>query len=718
MIEKIKKNKIYIFIMFIIWIIAFIFVRNNGDYSITETYNPDIDGYSKPLYKDVTLSQDYFSIEDNLYSINLYCATYTKTIYSILNIKITDKETGEIIFDNNIYTENIEDNSSTPIYFPLQENSKGKFYNVTIKCIENNTTDGLSFELQDADYKLGDDVNRFFPYTYNGIADEENLFIKITGTFISNNIRIISAICLIVFYIITSIIMYMLINNKLNEKSKLDKTINILLIILFLCISIFWVFSNSFIGHQPDELMRIKMPFYIYNHNALPLPDDPEVISIGFNASYAYYPLYFGPLLGALFMKGANLIFGLESIKELYIAARFSSVLSGLIAIICLIKISEKLFEKDKLVKYLVIIIGGFIPQLIYLSSYYNSDILAVFSSSIILYSWIIILKRGWNTKRSLLLSLGIIICALSYYNAYGWILSSIFLLIFTTIKKNENNVINNTNKNIKENDEIKDIKKIETNKLKNKKYIFDYKTFWKYGLIIGITVLLFISYFFIRNFIVNDGDMLGMKSFLTACEEGGVDFQKPSNRDIGKNKGYSYWYMLTSKEWTNKSWIELTFKSFIGVFGPMGVFLTEWIYIIFLIIFVLGIIGNILKIMLKKDFKKEEKILYALLILTTCITIFLSMKYSYDTDYQPQGRYIYPAWISIIILIGIGLEYIINTLFVKILKKQSNFIKVLLVTLFLLFSVINITVSSKNITNFNFDKMLRNIVIYDKKIN
>ena len=68
------------------------------------------------------------------------------------------------------------------------------------------------------------------------------------------------------------------------------------------------------------------------------------------------------------------------------------------------------------------------------------------------------------------------------------------------------------------------------------------------------------------------------------------------------------------------------------------------------------------------------EKVFYLSLIACLIIPILLSIQYSYATDYQAQGRYVYPLFGSLIIFTTFGIEALINLLF-KIIEKLSSLI-------------------------------------------
>lgn len=446
---------------------------------------------------------------------------------------------------------------------------------------------------------------------------------------------------------------------------KKKKNIKYIYLGLIFSIMLFYSIKQPF-NYGPDEYMRYKIPNYIYNHNKLPLPNDKEVIVDIFNASYAYYPTQLPAITSALFMKIISIF--TTNTKALVIASRFTSLISGTFFIYFIIKILDELTKRKK-VKYLGIVFASLMPQFIFLSSYVNNDAPAIMASAIIVYAWIKGLKDKWNIKNIILLAIGIIICSLSYYNAYGWILFSIIIFILSHFKK------------------------------RNNKITIDYTSCLKYGIITSSIILICISYFFIRNYIINDGDILGIKSFLTACEIGAIDSLKPSLRNTPENLKMSYIEMLTTSYYGNTSWIISTIVSFIGVFGYTEYKLPIPIYLGYLIIIFIGIIGYLIKLkdILKK--KNKETLFNISLICCLIIPILLSIKYSYSTDYQPQGRYIYPMFTSLIIIITLGYEKIIDIINKKF-KTRTKKIESSIIYTIIIFIIISFIIATKIFLN------------------
>ena len=137
-------------------------------------------------------------------------------------------------------------------------------------------------------------------------------------------------------------------------------------------------------------------------------------------------------------------------------------------------------------------------------------------------------------------------------------------------------------------------------------------------------------------------------------------------------------WDMLFTTHYNPYNWLNLTFCSFIGIFGYMEFSIPTWIYQFYLGVFLVGsvcFVGSVVgKIVHRKHFSKEEKrtcwLFCIALIVALIVPILLSLYYSYATDYQPQGRYIYTMIIALMILIGIGIEWLLKWIPVKWVKN------------------------------------------------
>ncbi|MDD3370168.1 MAG: glycosyltransferase family 39 protein [Lachnospiraceae bacterium] len=429
---------------------------------------------------------------------------------------------------------------------------------------------------------------------------------------------------------------------KKSEKTKkeLQKYLEILYVLVCAAIFFTWSLTLSF-DRAPDEMMRYQIPQYIFSHGALPSGNDATLRNDMWGFSYAYYPTFIGPIFSALFMKIASFFSSSEFI--LLVAARFTSVISGTATIWFLMKSAKRLFKEET--KWFIVIMLSMLPQFVYLSSYVNNDIICICGSAIMVYAWICGLQDGWNYKNGITLAAGIVIAALSYYNSYGWILSSILIFGMSYLIKSYRNT--------------------------------DFKKMFRIGGVISAIVLVCVAGFFIRNAIIYQGDFLGMKSLTESSQMYALDWLKPTNRNIAANHGDSVWQMLISKEWTGYTWADLTFRSFIGTFGYMQVWLSVKAYWFYLVIFAVGILGFLIMEASGLFRHKEKDQYYKGTILLKCgltisfvIPIALSIYYSYAVDYEPQGRYCYPMVIALMCFLGYGYDWIMKKIPWKVFRR------------------------------------------------
>jgi hypothetical protein len=182
---------------------------------------------------------------------------------------------------------------------------------------------------------------------------------------------------------------------------------------------------------------------------------------------------------------------------------------------------------------------------------------------------------------------------------------------------------------------------------------------FIKKGLTIAVPVIAGIGWWFIRSAVLYDGDFLGLKTRNYCGALYAIFEYKPENMNTYLNQGYSIIYMLF-----NSDFVRLSVLSFIGIFGPMTIVSTIWLYRFYKLLFFIGIIAELLCIPFaakfsKKSFAKNHIFIHVNMIFCIVMPIILSIWYSYATDYQPQGRYILPALIPICYYCVSGFEKI-----------------------------------------------------------
>lgn len=380
-----------------------------------------------------------------------------------------------------------------------------------------------------------------------------------------------------------------------------------------------WMLAQPYAA-PPDENMRYDIPMYIYKYGVLPRGDDPALINNAWGLSYAFFPIL-SYMVSALFMKVVS-VFSAEPMV-LLMAARFFSVLCGVGTAFMSLKIGRRLFGKN--IGFLFAAMVAFLPQNVFISSYVNNDALAILSTSLIVWFWIRGIESNWDLKACVGLAVSISVCALSYYNAYGFILCSI-ILFYATHQPSQ--VIKKT------------------------------------LLIVGIVFVL-AGWWFIRNAILYDGDFLGMRSMDACAEIHAWPEVRPSAHTTPMSQGMSIFDMLIST-----TWLLSVGRSFIGKFGGMSVTMPMWSYpfaiVFFLVGFVLFFKNERKAFSFKTDAEgKKYAILSWVMVLAALIPNLLSMYNSYASDYQPQGRYSLPMIIPFFYFIAIG--------YGSVLRKSKN---------------------------------------------
>lgn len=412
-------------------------------------------------------------------------------------------------------------------------------------------------------------------------------------------------------------------------------------VIFAFCLFFMWS-AKLPINEGPDEVMKYDICKYIVKYGKLPHGGDPAVRNAFWGISYGFTPIL-SYIVSAVFIKAASLLTG--SLFAFYVAARFTSVLCCTGMVIFVIKIADRLFD-DKWVRWSFITAVTMLPQVVFIGSYINNDSLALLSISIIIYAWLIGQESRWNAKSCILLAVGIGLCALSYYNAYGFILTSMILFIAWHIMN------------------------------KNEQGRIDFKSFWKKaGLISGIVILM-AGWWFIRSAVIYDGDFLGLSTTNMYAEKYAIDRLKPANLPTPVNLGQSLQFMLFER-----GWLRTTVKSFIGVFGGLNIYMPGRFYKLYYLVAGLGIIGLLCRMVHNFRYRQPEKdrqkvIFTTVMILNIIIPVFLSAYYSYSSDFQPQGRYIMPALIPIMYFLTLGLHWLVQRVFKE---KVYKFIYLLL---------------------------------------
>lgn len=416
---------------------------------------------------------------------------------------------------------------------------------------------------------------------------------------------------------------------------------------LFLIIGLSLLIKQPF-GNPPDEYNRYLIPNYIAEHGSLPNGYEKSIRIPGYGFSYAFQPILPYMLQGYA-MRFVRLFTDSETV--LLYTARGVNLILGLLTALIVLLLSRKWF-RDRRFGGIFAFLATFLPQSIFLHTYVNTDSCCMLSIACMLYGLTLGLEDSFSVRSSLILSLGIILCALSYYNAYGYILSCIllFTVSFMSFSRQSHFVAARGPFFLS---------------FSPRKAHFDYKGFLRKGIFISAVVLSGIAWWFIRSAVLYDGDFLGLKTRNACASLYAAPEYHPDTRLTWKNQGYSLFDMLRDSDF-----LTLSLLSFIGIYGPMTIITSVWVYRFYKALFFIGLLSCILIPLSAAKEKGSEmrplslpggrgfRIFYhANMIFCIFMPLFLSLIYSYSTDYQPQGRYLLPALLPLCRYTVRGLE-------------------------------------------------------------
>lgn len=357
-------------------------------------------------------------------------------------------------------------------------------------------------------------------------------------------------------------------------------------------------------GNPPDEHAKYLVPRYICEYGTLPTGFEEEIRLAGYGFSYALYNVL-PYIIQGYFMRFVNLF----TDSELYLlyAGRSINILFGLLMAVFVYLLSKKLFI-DRRFQWLFCFLVTFLPQSLFIHTYVNTDSMALLSTAMIVYAWALNDQEGYSFKNIIILCGGIIICALSYYNAYGFILSSTFLFFSSFLIR------------------------------KDRKIGYQWKEMLVNGSVISGIVLLGIGWWFIRSYILYDGDLIGFKT----RDNMALLYGNPNYMNTYQAQGSTIWQMFKENDF-----FASTFQSFIAGYGSLSMFANIWMYRVYLTFLAIGSLSFFFIRKWKEvisGFHFKKFFFHFNMAFCAVLPLFLLIYYAYSTDYQAQGRYLLPG--------------------------------------------------------------------------
>ena len=411
---------------------------------------------------------------------------------------------------------------------------------------------------------------------------------------------------------------------------------------LYLILGLSLLIKQPF-GNPPDEFNRYLIPQYIAEHGTLPNGYEESIRIPGYGFSYAFQPILPYMLQGYA-MRLVKLF--TESEAALLYTARGVNLLLGLLMAYVVLLLSRQWFQ-DRRFGWIFAFLVTFLPQSLFVHTYVNTDSCCMLSIALMLYGLTLGLKDGFSGASCVIMAAGIILCALSYYNAYGYILSCILLFcaFFLSFSRHGQS-------GAARNPFFPAFSPGEAH--------FDWRNFLKKGGFISAIVLCGIAWWFIRSALLYEGDFLGLQTRSDCALLHAIPEFHPETRVTWQNQGYSLWDMLKNSDFLN-----LSILSFIGMYGPMTMVTSIWVYRFYKALFGLGVLFCMLLPLSparrrapKRPARRWLHIFFHM-NMAFCILMpfILSLVYSYSTDYQPQGRYLLPALLPLCLYAVRGLE-------------------------------------------------------------
>lgn len=429
--------------------------------------------------------------------------------------------------------------------------------------------------------------------------------------------------------------------SKVEETAQREGLAAVLFIAL--CASLYAAWSLAYpFNEAPDEFMRYQIVHFIVEHGQLPVGDDPRLRDPIWGTSYAFQPIL-GYMVGAVFAKASALAGG-DAMAQLH-AARLAPVLFGTGTVAVCVAMARRLFTRPW--RWVFPVAVALLPQFAYLSSYVNTDSLGLFASSLLVFAWLKGLRDGWSVRNAVFLGVALSVCALSYYNAYGFILMSIVVFMGERV--------------------------VSVARASDRGAAVR-MTVARIGIIVAVCAVL-TGWWFVRNGILYDGDILGLASSDAAGERYAVPTAKPGAASA-LGRGWSVERMLFGEVWLARTAI-----SAIGVFGYMTVYLARPAYLVWLSVAAVGIAGAVVSLgramlpvrisgaltpvaesaVLPGLAGPRRRIAVGALAGAVVIPWLLSFYFSWTQDFQAQGRYILPMLVPFMFFMTAGLAWVVE---------------------------------------------------------
>ncbi|MBR5969180.1 MAG: hypothetical protein IK016_02410 [Lachnospiraceae bacterium] len=408
---------------------------------------------------------------------------------------------------------------------------------------------------------------------------------------------------------------------SLTREEKRERLFLILYLLLFAAVALSLAYVQPWqnlapdFENPPDEHARIRIPLFIARYGHLPVGTEPEMSGL-YDGLYAMRPsLGLYPM--ALVMR-LLLSFNAEGFA-LFFAARLVNVAFGLCTAYVVYLLSKRLFARTE-IRWLFSCMTMFLPQHLFLHTYVNNESLNLLSVAMMLYGITVLYQETFTVRVCVLLAASWIICMLTCFNAYGFVLCTGILFLLRFFERREG------------------------------KFSFDQKKFLRYGLPVIFAVLIGAGWWFVRMYLLWGGDIFALEATKAYHERiGAVQIG-----NIAGSFGSAMEILVARGVFTALG------RSFIAMYGSMKIPAQDGYYQLYALFLGAGFVLGCAALAAKAKRLQAKQILLRVFVFAACvITFVLWLRYVLYTDFQVQARYIMPAVIPFFVFLSRGWELI-----------------------------------------------------------
>ena len=393
------------------------------------------------------------------------------------------------------------------------------------------------------------------------------------------------------------------------------------LLIVTLANNLLWSATIPFVGDPygaPDEIHHFEVPRFAFTYHRYPVfgsdrdlyirvpPGQPDDV---YHRIYGWYAA--SPWGAYLYGAATMLALGWTPLAGTIYSARLSSVIMGVLVVYLAYLIARRVFPTRMDLRLGVPFLIASIPQVTYVSAYFNADMFSILCTTLVMYAWVEGVQNGFAWRTSVFLGLSLGLSVLTRLNCWIIVFPFSLLLLLLSWRRHPRDFIART------------------------------------GLVCLIPVSVFIIWFIYNKATYGD---IWAKQLVDQVWRQDRPFQISYAA-----QGYTFLSLLRKTPW-----LDWTFTSFWCRLGYMYVPLSPWYYKVilgFCAASALGLGLGFLRRVPRSGFWRSWRFqVLALFAVISALVIGASLYNSFYNDFQAQGRYVFTALIPLGVLLVLGL--------------------------------------------------------------